>query len=102
MCAPAQRRHPRAVRGGPRGRPGLDSRRMISLNEGGGAPGAPAARTEEWTSAIFAEGGLLETALGLEHRPQQAIMARAVAAAFERDHALLFEAGTGVGKSLAY
>lgn len=40
--------------------------------------------------------------LSLEHRPEQEQMARAVASAMNSDSALLFEAGTGVGKSLAY
>ena len=38
----------------------------------------------------------------LDHRPEQTQMALAVARALETDHPLLFEAGTGVGKSLAY
>jgi ATP-dependent DNA helicase DinG len=46
--------------------------------------------------------GWLCATLKLEHRPQQEKMARAVAAAMHDDEALLFEAGTGVGKSLAY
>lgn len=52
--------------------------------------------------ALFRSGGTIESALGLEHRPQQAEMAGAVAKAFVDDTPLLFEAGTGVGKSLAY
>jgi ATP-dependent DNA helicase DinG len=50
----------------------------------------------------FEPGGWLQSALGLEHRPQQEAMARAVAEAFLDDEPLLFEAGTGVGKSMAY
>ena len=50
----------------------------------------------------FAEHGWLQEGLRLEHRPQQEQMARAVAAALRDDEVLLFEAGTGVGKSLAY
>jgi ATP-dependent DNA helicase DinG len=56
------------------------------------------ARTRE----IFARGGSLEEALGLEHRPHQEVMAERFATALERERPLLFEAGTGVGKSLAY
>ncbi len=74
---------------------------MIGLNEGGGAADL-SERLTELTAATFAEGGWLERHLNLEHRPQQAAMARAVAAAFRDDEPLLFEAGTGVGKSLAY
>lgn len=73
---------------------------MIGLNEGGGAP-LPR-QTRQLTAEIFADGGQLCHALGLEHRPQQEHMAAAVAAAFAGDEPLLFEAGTGVGKSLAY
>ncbi len=51
---------------------------------------------------VFAASGWLHERLGLEHRPQQEAMANAVAASLEADTPLLFEAGTGVGKSLAY
>ena len=54
------------------------------------------------TGRLFAEAGLVASVLDLEHRPEQANMARAVAKAFADDTALAFEAGTGVGKSLAY
>ena len=50
----------------------------------------------------FAADGFLQKNLGLAHRPQQAAMASAVAAALTGDTSLLAEAGTGVGKSLAY
>lgn len=52
--------------------------------------------------SIFETGGYLQSKLGLDHRPEQAQMAMAVARALESDQPLLFEAGTGVGKSLAY
>ncbi len=82
---------------------------MIGLRDesGGGAspagpgPAAPS-RAPALTAKIFAEGGWLVSALDLEHRPQQEQMARAVAAAMDADEPLLFEAGTGVGKSIAY
>lgn len=51
---------------------------------------------------IFASGGGLERALKMAHRPGQARMAVATAMAMEEDRPLLVEAGTGVGKSLAY
>ena len=54
------------------------------------------------TEGIFCEGGMLESALELEFRPQQEEMALSVAQAFTASTPLLFEAGTGVGKSLAY
>lgn len=57
---------------------------------------------ERLMESVFEEGGYLEAKLGLAHRPEQAQMARAVARALETDQPLLFEAGTGVGKSLAY
>lgn len=50
----------------------------------------------------FSESGLLSGAKGFEFRPQQQDMALAVAEALENGTALLAEAGTGVGKSLAY
>jgi len=75
---------------------------MIGLNEHSGQPPPPPAHAPALTAKIFAETGWLTSALGLEHRPQQEKMARAVAAAVAADEALLFEAGTGVGKSLAY
>ncbi len=52
---------------------------------------------------IFSEGGSLEKSLaGFEARPEQVEMARAVTAAIESGEHLVVEAGTGVGKSLAY
>ena len=74
---------------------------MIGLNEDT-APAAPPSHAPALAAKIFAEGGWLQDALRLEHRPQQEQMARAVAAAMRDDAPLLFEAGTGVGKSLAY
>ena len=50
----------------------------------------------------FSAGRSSAKYLGLEHRPEQADMAQSVASALEADTPLLFEAGTGVGKSLAY
>ena len=52
---------------------------------------------------IFEPGGSLGTSLkGFESRPEQLEMATAVAEAIENQENLLVEAGTGVGKSLAY
>ena len=65
------------------------------------APPTPS-RAPELAASAFSETGWLVEALGLEHRPGQERMANAVAAAFRDDAPLLFEAGTGVGKSLAY
>ncbi len=51
---------------------------------------------------IFSPEGLLGRANHFEFRPQQQEMAVAVAQALEENHHLVVEAGTGVGKSLAY
>ena len=75
---------------------------MIGLIENSGsgpkAPGYLVALIE----SIFKEGGYLQSELKLDHRPEQAAMALSVATSLESDRPLLFEAGTGVGKSLAY
>src|SRR4029077_21007260 len=52
--------------------------------------------------SIFGVDGLLSKAKTFEYRPQQQEMAEAVARALEEDRHLVVEAGTGVGKSLAY
>jgi ATP-dependent DNA helicase DinG len=56
----------------------------------------------ERVRSSFAAGGLLSKAKNFEFRPQQQAMATAVAQALEEDRHLIVEAGTGVGKSLAY
>ena len=56
----------------------------------------------EQTEQDFSATGILSGGRGFEYRPQQQLMATAVAAALENRGALLAEAGTGVGKSLAY
>ena len=76
--------------------------RMIGLTDESAVPPPPESHAPELAAKIFAEGGWLEERLGLEHRLEQDQMGRATAAAFRDDAALLFEAGTGVGKSLAY
>ncbi len=68
---------------------------MISL---GPTTGGLAARV----SSAFSPGGILSKADGFEFRPQQRDMALAVASAIEDSRHLLVEAGTGVGKSMAY
>src|SRR5437773_1786561 len=52
--------------------------------------------------AIFAANGLLARAKNFEYRAEQQSMAVAVARALEEESHLVVEAGTGVGKSLAY
>lgn len=54
------------------------------------------------TEQDFSPSGLLSGGRGFEYRPQQQEMAMAVAAALQNRGSLLVEAGTGVGKSLAY
>jgi ATP-dependent DNA helicase DinG len=56
----------------------------------------------ERVRSIFGADGLLSKAKNFEFRPQQQEMAVAVARALEEDRHLVVEAGTGVGKSLAY
>jgi ATP-dependent DNA helicase DinG len=51
---------------------------------------------------IFSANGLLSRSKNFEFRPQQQQMAVAVARALESQEHLAVEAGTGVGKSLAY
>ena len=51
---------------------------------------------------IFSPTGILSRAKNFEFRPQQQQMAMAVARALEHREHLAVEAGTGVGKSLAY
>jgi ATP-dependent DNA helicase DinG len=51
---------------------------------------------------MFGAGGLLSGAKNFEYRSEQQQMAAAVAGALEGNHHLVVEAGTGVGKSLAY
>src|SRR5580658_9228773 len=73
---------------------------MISLVDpqaAGASPGL-ASQIEE----IFSPTGLLSKARNFEYRPQQQQMAVAVARALETGENLIVEAGTGVGKSLAY
>ncbi len=51
---------------------------------------------------IFSADGLLAGAKNFEYRPEQQQMAVAVARALSEERHLVVEAGTGVGKSLAY
>src|SRR5438045_5901522 len=52
--------------------------------------------------ALFSPSGQLSRAKNFEYRPQQQEMAVAVARALEEERHLVVEAGTGVGKSIAY
>jgi len=53
-------------------------------------------------SELFAPGGGLAKAKNFEYRPEQQAMAVAVARALSEERHLVVEAGTGVGKSMAY
>ena len=71
---------------------------MISLAEVQPSGGDLVAQVEE----IFSPTGILSRAKNFEFRPQQQEMAVAVARALQNREHLAVEAGTGVGKSLAY
>jgi len=73
---------------------------MIRLDDpqAAGAPPELAPQIEE----IFSPKGLLSRSPNFEYRPQQQQMAVAAARALEEGKNLIVEAGTGVGKSLAY
>ncbi len=57
---------------------------------------------ERQVNLAFGPGGLLSKSSQFEYRPQQQTMAAAVAKACQDRTHLIVEAGTGVGKSLAY
>ncbi|HEY9172902.1 MAG TPA: DEAD/DEAH box helicase, partial [Verrucomicrobiae bacterium] len=71
---------------------------MISVIEPQAAGGDLVAQVEH----IFSPSGVLAQAKNFEYRPQQQAMAVAVAQALQNREHLAVEAGTGVGKSLAY
>ena len=56
----------------------------------------------ELCEKIFASGGYAGILPNFEYRPEQEKMAYCCAQAYSGNGALLFEAGTGVGKSMAY
>ena len=57
---------------------------------------------DQAVGSVFESGGWLEKVLDFDHRDEQEEMARAVSKSLVDGEHLLFEAGTGVGKSLAY
>ena len=63
-------------------------------------PGGTGLGDEIWD--LFSETGKLSKSPDFEYRPQQQQMATRVARALESESPLIIEAGTGVGKSLAY
>ena len=70
--------------------------RVLDSNEAGGADEVAL------VCDIFKDGGSLMKVLDFEHRPEQSQMAESVVDALRNEEHLLVEAGTGVGKSLAY
>jgi ATP-dependent DNA helicase DinG len=74
---------------------------MISFAEEAGTHRAPGELVTEMEQMFSADGGL-SASPDFEYRPEQQQMAVAVAAALDDRHVLCVEAGTGVGKSLAY
>ncbi len=56
----------------------------------------------EGVRSLFSREGLLSRAKNFEYRPEQQEMAVAVARSLEEERHLVVEAGTGVGKSIAY
>ena len=71
---------------------------MIGFAEQGAAPGELLKEME----AMFSDSGGLSASPDFEFRAEQQQMAMRVAEALENKHVLCAEAGTGVGKSLAY
>src|SRR5512137_646589 len=65
-------------------------------------PAGPEMDLVRQVEEIFSPTGILSRAKNFEYRPQQQQMAVAVAHALARGEHLAVEAGTGVGKSLAY
>jgi ATP-dependent DNA helicase DinG len=78
----------------------LSSPRMIDFAEA--QPGGSHHDLVKQVEEIFSEKGILSRAKNFEFRPQQQEMAIAVARALKNREHLAVEAGTGVGKSLAY
>lgn len=73
---------------------------MISLREDVGR--AEVSAFEREIHEMFSETGRLSAASSFEYRPEQQQMAVAVARTLESGRQIVIEAGTGVGKSLAY
>lgn len=76
---------------------------MISINEEYPATGhVPQGDFAREVAELFGPDGTLSSIKGFEWRPEQQRMAAAVAKTLEGRSHLVVEAGTGVGKSLAY
>jgi ATP-dependent DNA helicase DinG len=59
-------------------------------------------KESELVDSIFRNGGSLKEILDFDYREEQSVMASSVVKSLNDGSHLLFEAGTGVGKSLAY
>lgn len=70
---------------------------MISVSESGGGAGLA-----ERVRGVFSAKGALSASKDFEYRREQELLAVAVAESFTEGRPLVAEAGTGVGKSLAY
>lgn len=86
---------------------GRGSGQLLYRHEEIGPPLQPVGRQTaldtEALAALLADGGVFSRQFpGYEYRSQQVQMLRAVAEAFNQDQHLLVEAGTGIGKSIAY
>ena len=73
---------------------------MISVADS--QPSGPGSDLVEQVEMLFSPSGIFSKAKNFEYRPQQQQMAVAVAHALVNRQHLVVEAGTGVGKSLAY
>jgi Rad3-related DNA helicase len=73
---------------------------MISVADS--QPSAPGSDLVQQVETLFSAEGILSKASNFEYRPQQQQMAVAVVRALVNRGHLVVEAGTGVGKSLAY
>ena len=85
------------LRLGSGGKTGCDGGAMIALSDGQPLPGFC-----EAVKHAFSKKGVLAKSRDFEYRPQQQELAVAVAEALLGATSLVAEAGTGVGKSLAY
>src|SRR5690349_11033231 len=75
---------------------------MISFVDPQAASGGRGEDLIAQVETFFSPSGILSKASNFEYRPQQQQMAVAVARALQGKDHLIVEAGTGVGKSLAY
>lgn len=75
---------------------------MISIGNGQDGGGSSGMKLSSEIKVAFSESGMLSKSPDFSYRPQQQEMAVAVAETLENTGVLAVEAGTGVGKSLAY